>query len=326
MFIDELTITVSAGNGGDGVVRWRQEKFKPRAGPAGGDGGRGGDVFLRAVRDINRLSRYTGEKHFKAGDGDPGHNGSKTGKGGEDLIIEVPVGSLVRDAEKGRVVELLSEGELVRIYKGGGGGLGNEYFKSSVNRSPEQSTKGRLGEFGTLTIEVSLVVDAGLVGLPNAGKSSLINTLTNAQSKVGEYAFTTKEPQLGEFYGYVIADIPGLIEGAAKGKGLGHKFLRHIARTKMLLHVISLESSDPVSDYYTIRKELSEYDSALSQKEEWIIFAKKDLVNQEGIADVIKTIDINEKRVFVLSVKTGDGVKELRDALVQRLQEQGGTN
>lgn len=321
MFVDQLKIKASAGNGGDGVVRWRQEKFKPRAGPAGGDGGRGGDVYFRAVRDINLLARYTGEKVFKAENGEEGHSGSKTGKGGNDLIISVPVGSVITDEEKGRRVELLTEGETVRFYKGGGGGLGNEYFKSSTNRSPQESTKGKLGESGDLKIELSLVVDAGLIGLPNAGKSSLINALTNAHSKVGDYAFTTRQPQLGELYGFVLADIPGLIEGAAAGKGLGHTFLRHISRTKMLLHVVSLESEDPVKDYYTIRDELSSYDKSLLEKEEWIIFSKKDLVNKDKIDDTLRKLDINDKRVFVLSTKDSEGVKELSDSLVERLRQ-----
>lgn len=321
MFIDEIILQVSAGNGGDGVVRWRHDKFKPMAGPAGGDGGKGGDVYIRAVRDISILSRYTGEKRFAAGSGETGHNGSKTGKGGDDLYIDVPIGTSVRDRAKARVFEVLTEGETVRIYKGGAGGLGNEYFKSSVNRSPERATKGKEGERGELHIELSLVVDAGLVGFPNAGKSSLINALTNAQSKVGAYAFTTKSPQLGELYGYVLADIPGLIEGAATGKGLGHSFLRHIARTKMLLHVISLESEGPSKDYHTIRKELSSYDKSLTEKEEWIILNKMDLVDKDFIESARKDIDINGKRVFVLSAVTGEGVKEFSDALVARMRE-----
>ncbi|MBY0309570.1 GTPase ObgE [Patescibacteria group bacterium] len=321
MFIDEITLQVAAGNGGDGVVRWRHDKYKPMAGPAGGDGGKGGDVYVRAVRDISVLGRYTGEKKFAAASGEAGHNGSKTGKGGDDLYIDVPIGTSVRDREKGRVFEVLTEGETVRIYKGGAGGLGNEYFKSSVNRSPEKATKGKEGERGLLHIELSLVVDAGMVGFPNAGKSSLINALTNAQSKVGAYAFTTKSPQLGELYGYVLADIPGLIEGAAAGKGLGHSFLRHIARTKMLLHVISLDSADPKSDYYTIRKELSSYDASLTEKEEWIIFNKMDLVNKDFIEGVLASIDIIGKRVFVVSAITGEGVKEFSDALVAHLRE-----
>lgn len=321
MFVDELKIAVKAGDGGNGVVRWRHDKYKPMAGPAGGDGGRGGNVVLRAVRDLSLLSRYTGEKSLEAQNGEGGQNGSKTGKGGKDLVIDVPIGSRVTDHLKARTVELLREGEEVLFYKGGGGGLGNEYFKSSTNRSPERATFGKPGEAGELHIELALVVDIGLAGLPNAGKSSLLNALTSAHSKVGAYAFTTKEPQLGDLYGYVIADIPGLIEGAATGKGLGHKFLRHITRTKMILHLVSLESEESSKDYLTIRKELLSFDKDLGDKEEWIILTKKDLVNQDFIDATQKAIDINNNRVFVLSSITGEGVKELRDALVLRLRE-----
>lgn len=320
MLVDEITLQIRAGNGGDGVTRWRQEKFKPKGGPAGGDGGRGGDVYVRAIRDINALARYTGEKSFAAGDGLPGEGGSKTGKRGSDLVIDVPVGSIVTDQVKGRRVELLHEGETVCMYKGGAGGTGNEAFKSSVNRAPEQSTKGRRGEGGELYIELSLVVDAGLIGLPNAGKSSLLNALTSAKSKIGDYAFTTKEPQLGDLYGYVLADIPGLIEGAAKGRGLGQRFLRHITRTKMLLHVVSLESTDPLQDYYTIRTELKSYNNSLEQKAEWIILSKNDLVDKGSIDEAKKLFDKISNHVFVLSAKSGEGIPELRSALVSHLR------
>lgn len=320
MLVDEITLQVRSGNGGDGVTRWRQDKFKPRGGPAGGDGGRGGDVYVMAIRDINALARYTGEKAFSAGDGTPGEGGSKTGRRGADLVINVPIGSIVTDHEKGRRVELLEEGDKVCIYKGGAGGTGNEAFKSSINRSPEQFTKGRMGERGDLHIELSLVVDAGLVGLPNAGKSSLLNALTGAKSKIGDYAFTTKEPQLGDLYGYVLADIPGLIEGAAEGRGLGQRFLRHITRTKMLLHVVSLESETPLQDYYTIRSELKSYKNYLDEKEEWIILAKSDLVNKEHIESTKKDFDKIGNRVFILSAKSGDGLAEMRAALVSHLQ------
>ena len=321
MLVDEISLTVAAGNGGDGVVRWRQEKFKPKAGPAGGDGGKGGDVYVRAVRDITVLGRYTGEKRFSAGHGESGHASSKTGKNGVDLVIDVPVGTRVSDVEKGRVVELLTPGEQVLMYKGGKGGLGNEYFKSSTNRSPDRATLGRDGERGVLHIELALVVDAGLIGLPNAGKSSLINALTRAQSKVGSYAFTTKEPQLGDFYGHVLADIPGLIAGASTGKGLGHRFLRHIRRTKMLLHVVSVESENPLNDYYTILNELNSYDKALAHREEWIVLSKIDLINKTDLDKITKEFDKLGKRVFVLSTVSGAGVKNFSDTLVAHLRE-----
>lgn len=321
MFVDEITIFATAGKGGDGVTRWRHEKFRPMAGPSGGNGGRGGDVFLRAVRDVNLLAKYTGDKHFEAEPGEDGMGGSKFGKNGDNLVIDVPVGSLVTDVERDRVFELLEEGELVRILKGGSGGIGNEQFKSATNRSPEESTKGRKGEAGEFKIELSLVVDVGLVGQPNAGKSTLLNTITNAQAKVGAYPFTTLEPHLGDLYGFTIADIPGLIEGASEGKGLGHTFLRHISRTKMILHLVSLETEDALERYYTIRGELSAYAKELDDKEEWIILTKSDLVNQAYLESVLKEIDKIGKRVFVMSAETGAGVKELKDSLVRHLRE-----
>ena len=321
MFVDEIRIKAKAGNGGDGVVRWRQEKFKPMSGPAGGNGGKGGDVYVRAVRDLSLLSKYTGSKEFKAKDGEVGRSLSQYGKASPDLYIDVPVGSRVTDMDRERSIELTKEGQVEKILRGGRGGLGNEYFKSSVNRSPEQSTKGRPGEAGEFHIELTLVVDVGLIGLPNAGKSTLLNVFTNASSAVADYPFTTLEPHLGALYGYVLADIPGLIEGASTGKGLGHKFLRHVTRTKMLLHLVSLDSNDPKNDYYTILKELSDFDKSLTEREEWIVFTKKDLISQDKIEDAVSDLDKNNKRVFVISAKTGEGVKELRDQLVQRLRE-----
>ncbi|NCT01839.1 GTPase ObgE [Candidatus Parcubacteria bacterium] len=320
MFVDELTIIAKAGDGGDGVVRWRHEKFRPMAGPSGGDGGRGGDVYVRAVKDLGHLSKYTGNNSFAAPVGAAGTNSSKTGKDGDDIYIDIPVGSKVTDTARNRSFELTTVGATERILKGGSGGLGNEYFKSSINRSPEESTKGRKGEAGEFYIEVSLMVDVGLIGLPNAGKSTLLNNITNARSRIGAYPFTTVEPHLGDLYGFVIADIPGLISGASTGKGLGHKFLRHIARTKMLLHLVSLEHEDPIKEYYTIREELSQYDASLAEKEEWIILTKKDLVEKAQIDAVMSALAKTEKRVLVISQDDSESYKKLSDALTAHLQ------
>ncbi|MCB9814248.1 GTPase ObgE [Candidatus Nomurabacteria bacterium] len=321
MFVDELTIYAKAGNGGNGVVRWLHEKYRPMAGPAGGDGGNGGDVYVRAVKDLNRLSKYTGNNSFVAESGEAGTNKSQAGKNGADTFIDIPVGSRVKDIHRNRYFELMNVGETERILKGGGGGLGNKHFKSSTNQSPVESTNGRAGEEGDFLIEVALMVDIGLIGFPNAGKSTLLNELTNATSKIGAYPFTTIEPHLGDLYGYVIADIPGLIAGAADGKGLGHKFLRHVARTKMLLHLVSLEHEDPVLEYYTIREELSKYDSSLVGKEEWIILTKKDLVKQEDIDKVIEALAKTEKRVLVIGQNDPESYKTLKDALVTHLRK-----
>jgi len=226
----------------------------------------------------------------------------------------------VTDTARNRSFELTTVGATERILKGGSGGLGNEYFKSSINRSPEESTKGRKGEAGEFYIEVSLMVDVGLIGLPNAGKSTLLNNITNARSRIGAYPFTTVEPHLGDLYGFVIADIPGLISGASTGKGLGHKFLRHIARTKMLLHLVSLEHEDPIKEYYTIREELSQYDASLAEKEEWIILTKKDLVEKAQIDAVMSALAKTEKRVLVISQDDSESYKKLSDALTAHLQ------
>lgn len=320
MFVDELTITAKAGNGGDGVVRWRHEKYKPKAGPAGGNGANGGDVYVRAVKDLNRLAKYTGNPHFQAENGGAGQNSSQHGKNGADLYIDIPVGSRVTDIARERSFELTEIGEEERILKGGSGGLGNEHFKSSTNRAPEESTKGRPGEAGEFLIEVALVVDVGFIGLPNAGKSTLLNSLTNAKSAIGAYPFTTLEPHLGDLHGFTLADIPGLISGAASGKGLGHKFLRHVARTKMLLHVISLEQPDVLETYYTIRKELDQYDNSLGEKEEWVILTKKDLVEQGEIDTAVQELEKIEKRVLVVGANDAESYKTLRDNLVSHLR------
>lgn len=321
MFVDELTIYAKAGNGGNGVVRWRQEKFKPKGGPSGGDGGAGGDVYVQAVKDLNYLAKYTGNKEFVAGNGGDGFKNSLEGKDGEDLYIAVPVGSRITDLGRKRHFELTTEGETERILKGGSGGLGNEHFKSSTNTTPTESTSGREGEDGEFLIEVALMVDVGLIGLPNAGKSTLLNALTNARSRIGAYPFTTLEPHLGDCYGITIADIPGLIAGAATGKGLGHKFLRHVSRTKMLLHLVSLENEDPISDYYTIRDELSQYDKSLLEREEWIILTKKDLVNKEQIDSTVEALAKTKNRVFVIDHSDTDSVKKLQDTLVSHVRD-----
>jgi GTP-binding protein len=321
MFVDELTIYAKAGDGGNGVVRWSHEKYRPMAGPCGGNGGNGGDVYVRAMKDLNRLSKYTGNKSFMAEAGDPGTSKSQAGKNGLDMYIDIPVGSRVTDVGRNRSFELTTVGETERILKAGSGGLGNEYFKSSTNQAPEEFTNGKPGEAGDFLIEVSLMVDIGLIGLPNAGKSTLLNSLTNAHSRIGAYPFTTLEPHLGDMYGFMIADIPGLIAGAAAGKGLGHKFLRHVSRTKMLIHLVSLEHEDPLSEYYTIREELSQYDKALVEKEEWIILTKKDLVTKEDIEKAVKALEKTEKRVLVLGQDDPESYKKVGDDLVAHLRK-----
>jgi GTPase len=322
VFVDELRIHAKAGRGGDGVVRWLRLRAMPKGGPAGGNGGKGGDVLIRAVRDLSILSKYSGAKIFEARNGGPGEGRSKFGRNGEDKVIDLPVGSKVTDLTRGHIYVLTKEGEVKSILKGWQGGLGNETFKSATNRSPQESTKGKLGEEGEFLIELSLLVDVGLIGFPNAGKSTLLNTFTSATSTVGAYPFTTTEPHLGDLFGFVIADIPGLISGAAHGKGLGHKFLKHIAKTKMILHLVSLEEEDPWRAYSVIRDELEAFDATLLHKEEWVVLTKTDLVSDKSFADRIAA-KFNEKgvKVFSVSAESGEGIKELRDELVRHLRE-----
>ena len=321
MFVDELTIKARAGDGGDGVVRWLRERHRPKGGPAGGNGGSGGDVYMRAVKDLGLLSRYTGTKEFRAENGQNGREHSQYGKDGGDIYIDVPVGSRVTDVERKHIYEFNTPGETYKILHGGGGGLGNEYFKSSTNRAPRKSTKGKKGEEGLFYIELELVVDAGLIGLPNAGKSTLINAITNTKSRVGSYPFTTVEPHLGDLFGFIIADIPGLIEGASEGKGLGHKFLKHISRTKMLVHLISLENDDVLVIYNTIRNELEKHDPKLLEKKEWIVLTKSDLVTEEKITESKVRLAEIQTEISVLSAQSGEGVKEFREKLARNLGE-----
>lgn len=320
--VDELTITAHAGRGGDGVVRWLHLKGKEFSGPAGGNGGRGGDVYIRGVRDIALLAKYTGAKHFQAQSGEHGGSKSMHGKNGEDLVIDLPVGSVVTNLATRERFDVIEEGAQILILKGGRGGLGNEYFKSSVNRKPEESTPGVLGESGTFHIELRLVADAGLVGLPNAGKSSLLNALTNARSKVGAYAFTTLDPSLGALYEFVLADIPGLIEGASAGRGLGHKFLRHVARTRVLIHCLSLEEGTEtlMERYLTVRRELAEWGEELAAKRELVVLTKTDTVSSDEWAAALTLFQGAHIDAAAVSVLDDGSVKRLRDRIVSMLR------
>ncbi|MES2995130.1 MAG: GTPase ObgE [Patescibacteria group bacterium] len=317
--VDEMNVRATAGRGGDGVVRWLHLKGLEKAGPAGGDGGRGGDVVLEGVRDLAVLASYRFTKSFKGEDGGPGGGNDKHGKDGEPAVIRVPVGT-VATTSTGETYEILSEGERIIVYKGGGGGFGNAHFKSSVNRNPFETTKGKKGQGGDIHITLKLIADAGFIGFPNAGKSSLVNSLTRSKSKVAAYPFTTLDPHLGDFYGFLLADIPGLIEGASSGRGLGAKFLRHIERTRFLVHLVSAEQEDPAKSYQDIRKELATVDGNLTDKQEIVVLSKVDILpeseREAAVATLSKAIG---KEVIPLSVIDDELLKAFADRLTKEL-------
>lgn len=328
-FIDELNIFIKAGDGGSGVVRWRHEKGREFGGPSGGNGGTGGDVYIVGVRDINLLAKYKHKKDFIAENGEDGRKDSEHGKDGEDLFIKLPVGSVVTNHETGERFLVEKEGEKIMVLKGGSGGRGNESFKSSINQNPKENTEGQKGQQADFSIELELMVDVGLIGLPNAGKSSLLNAITGAKAKTADYPFTTLEPNLGVLYGFILADIPGLIEGAGSGKGLGYKFLRHIKRTKKLLHLISLENKDILKTYEMVRKELKEYDTSIvdsfeqgniSDKQEIIVLTKTDLVDKKTLEMAIKLFS-DKGKVYTISIYDNDSLKIFVDGLIKTLRE-----
>ena len=319
-FVDEVKIRASAGRGGDGVVRWLHLKGKEKAGPSGGDGGRGGDVILEGVRDLGALAAYRFTKSFRAQNGESGSKNNRHGADGAPVILRVPVGTIATDLATGQTFEIMKEGEQKVVYRGGAGGLGNAQFKSSVNQNPKEATPGKPGQGGDIAITLKLIADAGLVGFPNAGKSSLLNSLTRARSKVGAYPFTTLDPHLGDLYGYVLADIPGLIEGASAGRGLGSKFLRHIERTRFIAHLVSAEQEDVVSAYRKVRAELDAFGSELAAKPEIIVLSKTDMVSAEEVEAKVKALrEATGKEVLTVNVLDDALLKSFSDRLTQLL-------
>jgi GTPase len=332
-FIDEAHIEVHAGKGGDGAVSFRREKYVPRGGPDGGDGGRGGSVIAVADRNINTLVEYRFARIHRARDGERGGGRQCSGKSAEDVILRMPAGTVITDARTGEPLVDLAEHEQAEVLaRGGKGGLGNVHFKSSTNRAPRQSTPGETGEHRVLNLELKVLADVGLLGLPNAGKSTFIRAVSAARPKVADYPFTTLHPHLGVVRvgvdrSFVIADIPGLIEGAAEGAGLGHQFLRHLARTRLLLHIIDVaptdEGADPVRDTRAIAAELRKFDAALYRKPRWLVFNKMDMLPGEErdavVGDLLRRLRWRAPS-FRISALTGEGSRELSMSVMKFLE------
>ena len=336
-FVDEAIINVAAGKGGDGVASFRREKFIPKGGPDGGDGGRGASIILQADRNINTLIEYRYARLHRGKAGENGRGRQQTGAGASDIILRVPVGTMATDMDTGvQLCDLDADGAQFVVARGGRGGLGNLRFKSSTNRAPRQFTPGEPGEQRRLRLELKLLADVGLLGLPNAGKSTFISQISNAQPKIADYPFTTLHPQLGvvrtsHSKSFVVADIPGLIHGAAQGAGLGHQFLRHLARTRLLLHIVDLSSPDPdvdpvpraAEDAQALAEELRQYDPALYARPRWLVINKIDQLADPGQARERLCSSLQwTGPVFAISALTGDGVPALVHAIQAWLDEQ----
>jgi GTP-binding protein len=332
-FFDEARIEVLAGDGGNGCTSFRREKYIPLGGPDGGDGGKGASIWVIADRNLNTLIDFRYTRVFRGQKGEHGRGSDCYGKGGEDMDLHMPVGTVITDIDNGEVIaDLDHDGKRVLIAKGGNGGLGNIHFKSSTNRAPKQSTPGTPGEQRNLQLELKVLADIGLLGLPNAGKSTFIRAVSAAKPKVADYPFTTLYPNLGvvrvsDNRSFVIADIPGLIEGAAEGAGLGHRFLKHLQRTGLLLHLVDIApfdpDADPAKDAKAILKELKKYDQALHKKPRWLLINKIDLVPEEErearIAALVKSY--KPKKHFVISAISGEGCREVTYAVMDHLEQ-----
>lgn len=337
-FIDEAIIQVVAGKGGDGVASFRREKFIPKGGPSGGDGGHGGSIYAIADRNINTLVDYRFARLHRAKKGENGRGSDCYGKGADDIVLRMPVGTVITNAATGdAIADLERHEQKVLLAKGGVGGLGNLHFKSSTNRAPRQFTLGDPGEEFELKLELKVLADVGLLGMPNAGKSTLIRAVSAARPKVADYPFTTMHPNLGmvrvdQNRSFVMADIPGLIEGAAEGAGLGHRFLKHLTRTRLLLHIVDMapldESIDPVREAKAIVKELGKYDESLYQKPRWLVLNKTDLLPEDEREKICKKFIRNlswKGKSFTISALSGEGCKALTYAIMEHLEQESVT-
>lgn len=313
MLIDDITIRVMAGDGGDGTVSFNKNMMS--LGPTGATGGNGGQIYIEGVSDFGALLRLRHSKVFKAESGKVGGRQFNDGHDGADLTIQVPVGTVVHNLDTKTDQEITKIGEKIMIARGGRGGKGNFHFRSSTNTSPKEFQKGEDGEKYTIRLELKLIADVGLIGLPNAGKSSLLNELTRAKSKVANYAFTTLEPHLGVYYDLILADVPGIIEGASGGKGLGIKFLRHVERTNTLFHLLSAESTDPVGDYDIIRGELGAYNETLLEKKEYLFISKSDMIALADLKKIVTKLKKKNPNVIPLSIHDADSLEQVKKIL-----------
>ncbi len=329
MFVDRAEIEIEAGRGGDGCVAFRREKYVPQGGPNGGDGGDGGSVVIRALDGVNSLVQFAHRKHWRADNGTPGLGSDKHGRNGADLIVDVPPGTVIIDVASGMTVrDLVSAGQQVVIARGGRGGKGNAHFKSSTNQAPREATKGADGEQRRVILELKVIADVGLVGMPNAGKSTLLSRLSRARPQIADYPFTTKFPNLGLVsagmdHSFVMADIPGLIEGASGGAGLGHDFLRHIMRAGILVHLVEpapTDGSNPTENYAIIRKELSDYSDDLASRPEIVVVSKAELPGASQVRDELQQQISRE--VLLISAVTGQGLNDLIYRIADQLSAQ----
>lgn len=317
MLIDDIKIRVIAGSGGDGVAAFNKNLMS--LGPVGGSGGRGGSIFVEGSSDLSLLHKFRFKKEFKAEDGRDGQGQFRDGRDEDDLVLLVPVGTVAHNLTSGQDIEITKIGQKELLARGGEGGRGNFHFRSSTNTTPKEFERGQPGESFEIRFELKLIADVGFIGLPNVGKTSLLNELTRAKAKVANYPFTTLEPNLGVFYDLILADIPGLIEGASKGKGLGIKFLRHIERTKTLFHLVAADSEDPAADYQTVRRELGIYNQALLEKPEYLFASKIDAVSPDVAQKVVKDLEElndNAASLSILDQGTLDYVKKILNNLI----------
>lgn len=328
MFIDEAEIEVKAGDGGDGAVAFRREKYVPKGGPSGGNGGKGGDVIIQAFRNLNTLLDFKYKRKYAAGNGAMGGSSLKDGKNGKDVLIKVPIGTIVKDSESQKVLaDLDKDGKLIVVAKGGRGGKGNSNFATPTNQAPRFAEKGKKGESRKIILELKLIADVGIVGFPNAGKSTLISVISAAKPKIADYPFTTLEPNLGIVYykdykSFTVADIPGIIEGAHEGKGLGLKFLRHIERTKILLFLIEVTSENIERDYKILLNELKQYSKKLAERKKIIAISKTDLIDKKDFEKIpLKKFSKEKIPIIPISAVTNDGIPLLLDKLWEMLEK-----